>query len=194
MSLIVDAAGDEIESRIAFRLRERREALQLSLEDLARRSGVSRAMISKVERRQSSPTAALLGRLCNGLGITLSSLMASAERAPMPLLRAGDQPQWRDPLTALLRVAVSPTGTGSSVEIVRIELPRGEAVASEPPRHLGYTQHLLVLEGSLSVTLGERRVALAAGDCLFMRTDEPVRFANEGPRLCRYLVIMSKTV
>jgi transcriptional regulator with XRE-family HTH domain len=192
MSLIVDDAGSDIEDRIARRLRERREALQLSLEDLARRSGVSRAMISKVERRQSSPTAALLGRLCNGLGITLSSLMASAERAPAPLLRAGEQPQWRDPATGLLRVTVSPAGTGSSVEIVRIELPRGASVAYEPQRHLDYTQHLLVLDGTLSLALGERRLALAAGDCLFMRVDESARFANEGARACRYLVIINK--
>jgi transcriptional regulator with XRE-family HTH domain len=190
MSLLVDDSG--IEDRIAQRLRERREWLKLSLEDLAQRSGVSRAMISKVERRESSPTAALLGRLCNGLGITLSSLMASAEEGPAPLLRAGDQPQWRDPATGLRRVAVSPPNTGSTVEIVRIELPRGATVAYEAQRHLDYTQHLLVLEGALGVTLGERALTLAAGDCLFMRTDQKVRFANEGARACRYLVIMSR--
>jgi quercetin dioxygenase-like cupin family protein len=149
-------------------------------------------MISKVERRQSSPTAALLGRLCNGLGITLSSLMASAERASTPLLRAREQPQWRDPGTGLVRVAVSPADSGSPVEIVRIELPRGAAVAYEPQRHLHYTQHVLVLDGTLGLTLGERRITLTAGDCLFMRTDEKVRFANEAPRACRYLVVMNK--
>jgi transcriptional regulator with XRE-family HTH domain len=192
MSLLVDEL--EIEDRIARRLKERREALRLSLEDLARRSGVSRAMISKVERRQSSPTAALLGRLCNGLGITLSSLMASAEGAPTPVARAGEQPHWRDPATGLLRVAVSPTASGTAVDIVRIELPRGAAVAYEAQRHLDYSQHVLVLDGTLSLTLGQRPFTLSAGDCLFMRTDEKVRFANEGTRSCRYLVVMNKAL
>jgi len=149
-------------------------------------------MISKVERRQSSPTAALLGRLCNGLGITLSSLMASAERAPTPLARAGDQPHWRDPATGLLRVAVSPAASGTTVEIVRIELPRGAAVAYEAQRHLDYRQHVLVLDGTLTLDVGAERFSLAAGDCLLMRIGEGLRFANEGARLCRYLVVLNK--
>jgi mannose-6-phosphate isomerase-like protein (cupin superfamily) len=112
--------GYEIKSRIALRLRERREALQLSLEDLARRPG------------------------------------------------AGEQPRWLDPATGLLRVAVSPPGTGSSVEIARLELPPGAPVANESQRHLGEAQHLLVLGGALRLTVGERIFAPAAGDCLFM--------------------------
>jgi transcriptional regulator with XRE-family HTH domain len=191
MSTIVDDLA-EIERRIAARLRERREALCLSLDELAGRSGVSRAMISKVERCAASPTAALLGRLCNGLGITLSSLMASAEHAPEPLARAAGQPQWRDPATGLLRTAVSPGGTGSAVEIVRVELPAGAAVAYEAQRHLDYAQHVLVLDGRLSLDVGARRFALAAGDCLFMRPSEPLRFANEARRPCRYLVVLNK--
>ena len=190
MSLLVEDL--DIEDRIARRLRERRDALRLSLEDLAQRSGVSRAMISKVERRESSPTAALLGRLCSGLGITLSSLMASAERRATPLLRAGEQPQWRDPATGLLRVAVSPAAPGTAVEIVRIELPRGAAVAYEAQRHLDYGQHVLVLDGTLTIAVGAERFSLAAGDCLFMRVGEGVRFANDGARLCRYLVVLNK--
>jgi transcriptional regulator with XRE-family HTH domain len=191
MSSIVEETTD-IEARIATRLKERREVLRLSLEALAERSGVSRAMISKVERCQSSPTAALLGRLCNGLGITLSSLMASAEQATVPLARDGEQPQWRDPETGLLRVAVSPAGVGSPVEIVRVELPRGAAVAYEAQRRLDYAQHVLVLDGALTLDVGERRVTLAAGDCLFMRMGESVRFANEGSRPCRYLVVLNR--
>src|ERR1700754_401968 len=119
-----------MEQRIAAGIRQRREALSLTVNDLAARSGVSRAMISKIERVEASPTASLLGRLCSALGITLSSLIASAEDVgPMPLARAKSQPLWRDPETGLRRTMVSPINSGSRVEIVQIELPPGAAVA-----------------------------------------------------------------
>src|SRR5262245_36689875 len=113
-----DAKG-AMERRIAEGIRKQREQLGISASDLAERSGVSRAMVSKIERLEVSPTAALLGRLCNGLGITLSSLIANAETTVgPPIARAGEQPVWRDPDTGLIRTMVSPVNTGSKVEIV----------------------------------------------------------------------------
>src|SRR4249920_132125 len=98
---------DAMERRIAAGIKKRREQVGISANDLAEKSGVSRAMVSKIERLEVSPTAALLGRLCNGLGITLSSLIASAETsAGLPIARASDQPVWRDPDTGLLRTMV----------------------------------------------------------------------------------------
>jgi transcriptional regulator with XRE-family HTH domain len=181
-----------VDRRIAARLKERREGLGLSLGDLAARSGVSRAMISKVERCAASPTAALLGRLCNGLGITLTSLMASAEQPGSPLARAAAQPIWRDPATGLTRTVATPARTGSPVEVVRIELPAGSSVAYQAQRHLDYEQHVLLLDGSLDVTLGEERFVLAPGDCLHMRPSQDLCFANPGRAACRYLVILRK--
>ena len=192
MSIIEDHLLSAMDRQIAIQLKRCRESLGLSLNDLSARSGVSRAMISKVERCASSPTAALLGRLCNGLGITLSGLMVSAERPLAPLARAGQQPIWRDPATGLLRTAVSPSGTGSPVEIVRIELPAGAEVAYEAQRHLDYEQHVLVLDGSLNIEVGAEGFALAAGDCLYMRLNQPLRFGNRSRRSCRYLVMIKK--
>ncbi len=69
-----------LDGQIASRIRVERDARNWSLDDLAQRSGVSRAMISKVERRESSPTAVLLGKLSAAFGLTLSQLLARAER------------------------------------------------------------------------------------------------------------------
>lgn len=66
---------------IAFMLKQEREARKWSLADLAQRSGVSKAMISKIERREASPTATVLGRLSGAFGVPLSVLIASAEKA-----------------------------------------------------------------------------------------------------------------
>lgn len=188
-----DEEQQSMEQRIASGIKHRRETLSLSVNDLALRSGVSRAMISKIERVEASPTAALLGRLCNALGITLSSLIASAEATPsLPLSKAKDQLSWRDPETGLRRTMVSPMNTGSRVEIAQLELPPNTSVSYERQQVAQYEQHILVLEGTLSLTTGGQQVELGAGDCLYQQVGPAHRFANEGRRVCRYLVVICR--
>jgi transcriptional regulator with XRE-family HTH domain len=188
-----DEEQQSMEQRIASGIKHRRETLSLSVNDLALRSGVSRAMISRIERVEASPTAALLGRLCNALGITLSSLIASAEATPsLPLSKARDQLSWRDPETGLRRTMVSPMNTGSRVEIAQLELPPNTSVSYERQQVAQYEQQILVLEGTLSLTTGGQQVELGAGDCLYQQVGPAHRFANEGRRVCRYLVVICR--
>src|SRR5437762_11585674 len=107
MSTIVDA----IDSTIAARVRGERTVRRWSLDDLAERASVSKAMISKIERAEASPTAALLGRLSAAFGLTLSALLAEREAPPRGPSRAADQAIWRDPPPGYLRpqVPASPT-------------------------------------------------------------------------------------
>jgi transcriptional regulator with XRE-family HTH domain len=182
-----------MERRIASGVRARREHLGLSAGDLAERSGVSRAMVSKIERLEVSPTAALLGRLCNGLGITLSSLIASAETATgAPIARAAQQPVWRDPDTGLRRTMVSPPNTGSRMELVLVELPAGADIRYDAQHHTHYDQHVWILQGKLTLTLGAEEILLGAGDCLRSRVDVTAAFANRGRSRCRYLVAICR--
>lgn len=182
-----------IEQRIAAHLKERRLANGLSLAELAERSGVSRAMISKVERSAASPTAALLGRLCNGLGLTLSSLIANAEQSASPLIRAKDQTSWQDPVTGLTRTMISPDLADSTVEIVRIDLPPDASVSYDPQRYLRYEQHVVPVKGRLQLSVGDEEYQLGPWDCLLMPTNLPLRFHNREQVSCRYLVIVRKT-
>jgi transcriptional regulator with XRE-family HTH domain len=182
-----------MERRIAEGLKKRREALGISANDLAERSGVSRAMVSKIERQEVSPTAALLGRLCNGLGITLSSLIAGAESsAGPPIARAREQPVWRDPDTGLLRTMVTPLNTGSKIEIVHVELPSGAEVNYDVMQHPHYDQHVYVLQGKLTMSYGDDVYELSAGDCIRSRFDVAHGFANRSRSVCRYLVVIGK--
>src|ERR1700753_729895 len=104
MSTIVNDAADSLAARIALE----RETRGWSLADLAERSGVSKAMISKIERGESSPTATVLVRLASAYGLTLSTLLARAEQSASRLLRVADQPEWQDPGTGYVRRQVSP--------------------------------------------------------------------------------------
>ena len=99
---------DDLDARIGARIRTERESRGWSLTELAQRSTVSRAMIHKVERGESSPTANLLGKLSGAFGLSISSLIARAESQQGRLLRAADQPTWSDPETGYLRRHVSP--------------------------------------------------------------------------------------
>jgi transcriptional regulator with XRE-family HTH domain len=182
----------DIDDRLGARIRALRVEAGLTLEGLAERAEVSRAMLSRIERGSSSPTAQLLNKICGGLGITLSALFAGAERPASPLLRRADQPVWRDPESGYVRRNVSPPGSGSVVEIVEVEFPGGAEIGFDNRRVAGADQHVWVLDGVLELTLGEEAFRLAAGDCLAMGFDRPVRFRNPAERPLRYAVVISR--
>jgi len=186
----MSTAETDIDGRIAARIRELRAEQSLTLDGLAQVAEVSRAMLSRVERGESSPTAHLLGKICNGLGVTLSVLFAGTEAPASPLARRANQPTWRDPASRYLRRNVSPAGSGSPVHIAEIEFPVGASVAFDSQRLAGKDQHVWVLSGTLEMELGGELFRLETGDCLFMRFDRPVLFRNPTKRITRYAVIV----
>jgi transcriptional regulator with XRE-family HTH domain len=187
MSSIVDQALD---NRIAARLHAERSSRGWSLEELAERSGVSRAMISKVERGESSPTAVLLGRLSAAFGLTLSQLLARAEQGGGRLLnREAEQERWRDPETGFERRALTPPGSNSPLELVWGELPP-KAMVEYPAAAFSFMedQQIVVIAGRLTFTQGGEDYELRAGDCLRLGPPAKCRFENPGNTPCRYLV------
>src|SRR2546429_7078049 len=95
----MDTLMDDLSSRLAHRLRLERDSRGWSLAELAERSGVSKATISKIERAEVSPTAVVLVRLASAFDLTLAGLMLRAEGEGKRLARASGQPSWRDPET-----------------------------------------------------------------------------------------------
>jgi transcriptional regulator with XRE-family HTH domain len=183
----------DIDGRIGARIRDLRAERGLTLETLAGHANVSRAMLSRIERGESSPTAQLLNKVCGGLKITLSEFFAETEKPASPLARFADQPIWRDPESHYLRRSVSPPATGSAVDIVEIEFPSGESVAFDNDRVAGRDQHIWLLDGVLELQLGGETIRLETGDCFYMRFGHPVRFRNPTSRPTRYAVILSRS-
>ena len=103
-----DSAAIDLTQAISARVKTEREARNWSLSELAERSGVSKAMISKIERGEASPTATVLGRLSGAFGLTLSTLLALAEQTGERLVRHADQSLWQDPETGYTRRRISP--------------------------------------------------------------------------------------
>jgi transcriptional regulator with XRE-family HTH domain len=184
----------DINAHIAQRVLGLRRQLGDSLETLAERSGVSRSMISLIERGQTSPTAVILDKLAAALGVTLAGLFAEASEAgtPAPLVRKAEQPLWQDPASGYVRRNVSPPGFPSSIELVEVTFPAGQSVSfdtisRQPDTH----EQIWVLEGSIEITAGEKNWLLSEGDCLALTLERHIVFRNPGSQQARYLVVLN---
>ncbi|MFH0516006.1 helix-turn-helix domain-containing protein [Streptomyces sp. M41] len=179
---------DAVDARLGARLAELRAERGWSLGELAQRAGVSRSTLSRSERAEISPTAALLNRLCHVYGRTMSQLLSEVESEPALLVRAAEQPVWEDRSAGFVRRSVSPPHGGLRGEIVEGRLVAGGDIAYDRPPVPGLEQHIWVLEGSLDVTVQETEHRLEAGDCLRMRVWGPTRFRCAGPGAARYVL------
>jgi len=188
---MAEALEHDLDRRIAARVRDLRASRALTLEALAERSGVSRSMISLIERGESSPTAVLLERLATGLNVPLASLFDAPSAGREPVARRADQPRWRDPASGYVRRNVSPGGFPTPIQIVEVEFPRGARLAfATGARDVRVPQQVWVLEGTIEVTVGEDRHELQKGDCLAFALDRPVPFHNRTGKAARYAVVI----
>jgi transcriptional regulator with XRE-family HTH domain len=188
MTTLVDDAG----ALLARRLRLEREARGWSLADLAERSEVAKATISKIEREEASPTATVLVRLAGAFDLTFAGLLLRAEGEGKLLSRAVDQPVWRDPETGYLRKQIF-NRPDHPVEIARIDLPAGRKVALPASSYAHIRQTILVFAGELVVTEGGERHVLGAGDCLGFGRPCDTTLANESAAPCAYLVVLARS-
>jgi transcriptional regulator with XRE-family HTH domain len=190
-SLMENASA--LNAHLATRLRDLRTESGMTLDGLSEHTGVSRSMISLIERGESSPTAAVLDKLAAGLGVTLASLFAEKDsKGASPLARRTDQRVWRDPDSGYMRRNLSAAGFPSPIELVEVVLPPGARVAYDTGhRAAAVHQQIWIIEGEIDLTLGEETYHLSAGDCLSMRLDRPTIFRNLVERPARYVVALA---
>jgi transcriptional regulator with XRE-family HTH domain/quercetin dioxygenase-like cupin family protein len=214
MSTIVDSPA-----AFGERLRGARRARGWAIERLALASGVSRAMISKIERGESSPTAVVIGKLSAALELSVAELLeadaapgaatapgrpgggdvrvpddeGSAGQVPRGgvVRRAAATPQWRDPDTGYLRRQVSTPGFPAAV--TEVVLPAGARVPYPAGAYAFIAQLVWVLSGLLTLADGPVVHVLAAGDTFVLGEPRPREFRNETDEACRYLVVVSRT-
>ena len=188
----MDTIIDDLSKRLAHRLRLERDSRGWSLADLAERSGVSKATISKIERAEVSPTAVVLVRLASAFDLTLAGLMLRAEGQGGRLSRAAEQPAWRDPESGYLRKQVFGRPE-HPIEIVRVEMPAKQRVILPASSYAHIRQALWVLTGSLVIIEAGERHELGTGDCLGFGPPAEVTFANETTSPCVYVVALTRS-
>jgi transcriptional regulator with XRE-family HTH domain len=184
--------SQDINSRIARRVRALRAELGMTLDELAAKCDVSRSMISLVERGESSPTAVVLEKIASGLGVPLASLFDDSSAPADPISRRDDRVSWRDPQSGYVRRNISPGSFPSPIQIVEVVLPAGASVAYESgARDVSIHQQIWVQDGSVEVTVGGATYDLLEDDCLAMQLNVPTAFRNRTDKAARYIVIIA---
>ncbi|MDJ0946650.1 MAG: XRE family transcriptional regulator [Kiloniellales bacterium] len=187
---VLSADDASVDRRIAQRLKGLRAERGWSLDELARRSAVSRASLSRLENGEVSPTASVLGRLCAAYGLSLSRLMYLVEDGFAPLVRREAQPVWTDRESGFRRRSLSPPAQSLAGEALACELEAGRHIAYERPPRPGLEHHLHLVEGRLEVTVDGRRHDLRPGDCLRYQLFGPSAFATPAESGARYTLFI----
>jgi transcriptional regulator with XRE-family HTH domain len=179
-----------IDRRIAQRLRGLRAERNWSLDELATRSSVSRATLSRLENAAVSPTASVLGKLCVAYGLPMSRLMRMVEEDFAPHVPRAVQPVWSDASVGFRRRSVSPPAQALAGEVLECELDAGALIAYDASPRPGLEHHLFLLEGRLQITVDGQRHDLEAGDCLRYLLFGPSAFVTPADSAARYLLFI----
>jgi transcriptional regulator with XRE-family HTH domain len=179
-----------IDRLIALRLKELRTERGWSLDELARRSNVSRATLSRLENAEVSPTASVLGKLCAAYGLTMSRLMYMIEDNFAPLIRRSTQSVWIDQTIGFRRRSVSPPAQALVGEVLECELEPGTRITYDRPPRPGLEHHLLLIEGQLEVSIDGQTYDLRPSDCLRYQLFGSSSFATPEQCAARYILFI----
>ena len=187
---------DEMETQIHIgpRVRALREAMDLSLRDLAERSGVSAPMLSQVERGETSPTLQIASRIAAGLELRLSQLLRLDESGTVTIVRGHERRHGGSPDRGHAFEVLTAPLPGQRAELSRHVLAPGAKTGGkgDPPMHEpGSREIALVESGSVVLDIDGERHDLAAGDCVTFDADLPHHFENPGPEDAALLAVVS---
>ncbi len=185
-----DELGHAAGSRIGFFVRDARKAQQLSLDQLAQKAGVSRAMISRIERDEAVPTTTVLAKLAEALGLTFSQLMSRSDEQEILRIPVKSQPVLRDEESGFVRRCLSPVLPGRGIDFVMNTLPPRATAGDFGAHRRGVEEYIFVQTGRLKAVIGGEVVTLEEGDSLYFQADANHSFINVGACDCVYFLII----
>jgi XRE family transcriptional regulator, regulator of sulfur utilization len=186
------AAADPTVAAVGPRVKALREAMDLSLRDLAERSGVSAPMLSQVERGETSPTLQVASRIAAGLELRLSQLLRLDEESTVSVVRRGEGRSGG--AGGHVYEVLTPPLPGLRAEVTRHTLASGAVTGGpgDPPRHEpGARETAFVQDGELTLHVDGTEHALRAGDCVTFDADLSHHFANHTEEEAVLLAIVS---
>ena len=178
---------------LCSRVTELRKKNKLTLDQLAAASGVSRSMLSQIERGQANPTLAVTFRIAQAFGITIGELVDQPWASPSIEVVHGDDPNnlFRADEECSIRT-LSPLHMEKNIEFYELKLAPGTSLNSAP--HYEGTKELLTVSlGRARIESGDSVSELASGDTAHYRADLNHRIENIGDQqLMCYLVVTSQ--
>ena len=169
-----------------------RKKKRLTLDQLAAMSGVSRSMLSQIERGETNPTFATLWNLTRARGVELAELVgghSGRQAAAVAVTQAHFTPEIRTEDGGCLLRILSPAANAGGFEWYELIIRPGGALVSEP-HGVGAAEHLTVLEGALQVQSGEEIVEVTAGDTARYPVDVPHAIRNRSDQAARALLVV----
>lgn len=174
-------------------IRARRTELGMTLDALASKSRVSRAMLSDIEREAKSPTVRVLSQIAMGLGCTISELLgepAPKQNQDLQVLRKSQRQVLVEPQSGVERHTLAPVLLRHGIELNWLVVPPGESTGVFPPQPSGTLEHITLVRGALRCRLGSNEIALEEGDSLTFPADVEHSFSNPEKKPARgFLVI-----
>jgi transcriptional regulator with XRE-family HTH domain len=187
-----NAPGADPIAAVGPRVRLLREAMSLSLRDLADRSKVSAQMLSQVERGETSPTLAVAAKIASGLELTLSQLLRLDEGQHVAISRAAERRSSRRGGHLIEELTPPLPGQRADVSLHVLDPGATTGGASDPPMHEpGSRETAIVLAGALALVLEGRRTELQEGDSVTFDADLPHHFENEGTDPTRFIAVIA---
>jgi transcriptional regulator with XRE-family HTH domain len=180
----------KVAQSIGTTIKATREVQQLSINDLARRAGVSKSVVSRIEQGLTSPTAVMLAKLAEGMTVSLSSLLRGELGPPVHIQTLDEQPIFKDPKSGLLRRTLSPVSPDAMVEIVHNSLPTKKVAGPFPAHSTGTQEHVVVLSGKIEVQVGRRLFSLEAGDAAQFVADIEHSVKNVGTKRAEWMLVI----
>jgi len=174
-------------------LRRRRQDRNLTLDQLASQSGVSRAAISKIERGDSGATTPVLGKLAEALDLSISQLIGGRQKDQVVHIPSAAQPVFLEKDSGFERQSLSPMYRGQGIDFVLNRLPPHAKTGPFPSHRHGVEEHLYVTKGRLKVTLDDETYSLKTGDFLLYQGDRSHTFENLGNSTCEYFIVVDST-
>jgi transcriptional regulator with XRE-family HTH domain len=177
---------------VGSRIRALREAMDLSLRDLAERSGVSAPMLSQVERGTTSPTLAVAARIATGLDLSLSQLLRLDEDGHVVVVRRGQGRKRRRGGHRVEELTPPLPGQRADVSLHRLGPGAVTGGADDPPIHEpGSRETAVVVEGTATLAVDGDRYQLRAGDSVTFDADLPHHFENNGEQPAELLAVVA---
>lgn len=174
-------------------LRRLRQDRKLTLEKLASASGVSRSMLSQIERGEANPTFATLWNLTQALGVELSELsggdVVEVHHEAVDVMQPHFTPEIRSQDGLCTLRILSPAGQVGAIEWYEVVMQPGAALRSEPHAG-GAAEHFTALDGSFRITSGAAESVLAAGATARYRADVRHAIENTGRGVARGLLVV----
>ncbi len=183
-----DPSGLDL-AKFGSRIRSLRSAQGLSLDEAAQRCGVSRSMLSAVERGEKTPSVLVVHRIAVGLGSNITRLLGEEQDAPVIVLRRAAQDVARDP-SGWERRNLAPAQPGVAFEFMRTTIPPGVNAGEFPPHPAGSREYVAVEQGRLRLTVGGTPYLLETGDSIAYHGDCWHAFDNPGPGICVYYLAL----